>query len=266
MLRHLTRLLVAVGDSVDARRTFELYVDLVLKARETQQPEISLQLKRRLTEDVPASPQEIEQQAEDAEDGGGPQAEERKMQTAEAEIDRDDEFIGALIVGSRLLARDLLEPEEAWRYACLAGDVVSNGDRTGRGVVARLRSEVEECKGIVRMAMAVGGESRDVLLLLTPFRSRPDDAVNLSSSGHQSPDRSDTSRSDRIFRSLPSWILSGGGAICRSRHGVDPLGTGNRLEQCPILAPPSTASDRSKRLGGRVQSRRSGCERLGAGR
>lgn len=159
VLRHLTRLLTSVGDHVDARRTFELYVQLVLKARETAQPEISLQLKRRPTEDEPAGPTEIARQAEEAETKEGPTAEERKTQVAEAEIDGDVDFIRALLVGARLLTKDLDEPDEAWRYACLAGDVIENADKRGRGVMKVLRAEVEECKGVVRMAVAATGES-----------------------------------------------------------------------------------------------------------
>lgn len=155
ILRHLTRLLAALGDSADARRTFELYVQLVLKARETQQPDISLQLKRRPTEDVPAGPAEIAQQAEDAEDEEGEVAEERKSQIAEAELDGDDEFVEALLVGARLLLKDLFEADEAWRYVNLAGDVILNADKRRNPTRQSLRGDVEECKGIVRMAMVM---------------------------------------------------------------------------------------------------------------
>ncbi len=44
LLRHLTRLLQATGSHSDAKRTFELYVQLVLKARQTAQPDVSLKL------------------------------------------------------------------------------------------------------------------------------------------------------------------------------------------------------------------------------
>jgi hypothetical protein len=160
VLRHLTRLLANAGDYSDARRTFEVYVQLVLKARETQQPDISLQLKRRPTEDAAAGPAEIARQAEEAEAEEGPEAEERKAQTAEAETDGDAEFIGALLVGARLLTRDVGEAEEAWRYACLAGDVMENAIRNGRGLSKALQAEVEECKGLVRMAMTAPGGRR----------------------------------------------------------------------------------------------------------
>ncbi|ORY34198.1 hypothetical protein BCR39DRAFT_516718 [Naematelia encephala] len=156
VLRQLTRLLVAVGDKADARRTFELYIQLVLKSRETQQPDISLQLKRRPTDDIAVSPKEIQQQAEqaEAEDNGDRLGEERKGQMPEAEIDNDDNLIGALLIGARLLLKDLGDTDDAWRYAVLVADVVENGARRGRTVRQSLQAEVEEAKGIIRMAMA----------------------------------------------------------------------------------------------------------------
>ena len=157
ILRHLVRLLAAVGDAADARKAFELYVQLVLKARETQQPDISLQLKRRPTEDVAAGPKEIQRQAENAAEEQGEQAEERKTQTAEAEVDNDEEFVEALLVGARLLLKDLSETDEAWRYVCLAGDVIDLSIKYRRTISPNLRGQVEECKGIVRMAMGMKG-------------------------------------------------------------------------------------------------------------
>ncbi|RXK37161.1 hypothetical protein M231_05530 [Tremella mesenterica] len=157
VLRHLTRLLAASGDAADARRTFELYVGLVLKSRQTAQPEVSLQLKRRPTEDMPASPSDIALQAGQAAERDGPMSEERKKQTAEAESDGDEDFVEALLVGARVLLKDLGDAEEAWRYLNLAGDVVIDGDKQGQGCRSNLKAEVEECKGIVRMAMAMQG-------------------------------------------------------------------------------------------------------------
>lgn len=161
LLRHLTRLLAMSGSYTDAKRTFELYVQIVLKDRETKQPEISLQLKRRPTESSPAHPAEIAKQAEEAEDESGPEAEERRGQYAEAESDSNADFVRALIVGSRLLLKDLNEVEEAWRYANLAGKVVSMADQRGqrgKGVSTAVRAQVAECKGTVRMAMAMSSD------------------------------------------------------------------------------------------------------------
>ena len=157
VLRQLTRLLAAVGDSLDARRTFELYVQLVLKARQTAQPEISLQLKRRPTEDLPAHPAEIALQAEAAKEGEGSLADVRKEQTAEVELDTDEDFVVTLLVGARLLVRELNEAEEAWRYTTLAGDVAENAASRGRSLTKATCAKVETCKGIVRMAMTMLG-------------------------------------------------------------------------------------------------------------
>jgi hypothetical protein len=156
VLRHLTRLQAAQGDSVGARRTFELYVQIVLKAKETQQPDVKLQLKRRPTEDSsepPALPTEI---TETTTDGDGRDGEQNNV--AEIEIDSDEQFIACLLVGSKLLWEDIGDVEQAWRYVSLAGDVVEQADKGGKRVKQALRGEVEEYKGIVRMAMAMRGE------------------------------------------------------------------------------------------------------------
>lgn len=157
-LRHLTRLLAASGSFTDAKRNFELYVQIVLKDRETKSPEVSLQLKRRPTDDTPEHPDDIARQAREAEDEVGPEAEERKSQIAEAESDSNTDFVKALVVGSRLLLKDLNEVEEAWRYANLAGKVVSISGSQGKGLPLSVRGEVAECKGIVRMAMAMSSD------------------------------------------------------------------------------------------------------------
>ena len=161
ILRHITRLLVSVGDAKTAQKMFETYVKLVLKSRETQQPEVSLQLKRRPTEDTAAAPKDIEKQASVAEDGDGPKAEQRKDQVAEVEIDSDEDFLQALLVGSRLLIRDIGDANEAWRYVYLAGEVIENADKRGTAWIKdATRGEVEEAKGVVRMAMGTRGKSK----------------------------------------------------------------------------------------------------------
>lgn len=153
VLRHLTRLLASSGNAEDARRTFELYVELVLKARQTHQPESSLQLKRRPAEDDAADAATIAKEAGEAEYQEGALAEERQTQTAEAELDTDEDFVEALLVGSRVLLKDLGEAEDAWRYVVLAGDVIEESHQLGRRISQSLKAEVEECKGIVRIAM-----------------------------------------------------------------------------------------------------------------
>lgn len=137
LLRHLTRLLRATGAFDDARRTFELYVQLVLKARQTAQPDTPLKLETK-PDDRPG----LQASAEVAETEGH----------ADPAADTDEDFIEALVFGVRLLTIDLAQAEEAWRYAVLAGDVVS---LSSRPLPERLRARVEEAKGIVRAAMAV---------------------------------------------------------------------------------------------------------------
>ena len=161
VLGHLTRLLASVGESDDARRLFELYVRLVLKDRETHQPEISLQLKRRPTEGPALSPVEIHQEVMAGEEQNGVAADKTSTQRAEAETESDENFIGALLVGSRLFLRNLGDADEAWSYVTLAGDVAQNASkRQPLALKDSLRAEVEECKGIIRMAMGMRGECK----------------------------------------------------------------------------------------------------------
>ncbi|WVR03497.1 hypothetical protein IAU60_000488 [Kwoniella sp. DSM 27419] len=149
ILRHLTHLLSDVGDSTDARRVFELYVQLVLKSRQTQQPESSLQLRdRHIDEDAPQS----QKTGQDAMISEPTDAERSEALVPESDVDGDDRFVETLLAGTRLLCRDLAEPEEAWRYACLAGDVIAQ-----RPVSPKLRARVEEAKGIVRMTIGAHG-------------------------------------------------------------------------------------------------------------
>lgn len=140
----------------DAKRTFELYVKLVLKSRETAHPESSIQLEDHPTDDPISSPvqptQEVQPTADKEE-----REEEVKEAEEEAEIDGDEVFVKALLVGVRVFCRELGDLEEGWRYACLAREVVrkAEGGRVGQAV----RAEVEEVLGIVRMTMASTGMS-----------------------------------------------------------------------------------------------------------
>ncbi len=149
LLRNLTRLLEATNSPQDAKRTFELYVQLVLKARQTSQPDTSLQLKRRPTEESVVAPADIAKAAASAGHTTAPDS-------AEVVQDSDEDFIEALLVGIRLLTKDLGDACEAWRYAVLAGEVIEQA--SGR-IGMKLKAQVEVCKGIVRVAMAIQGEN-----------------------------------------------------------------------------------------------------------
>lgn len=155
LLRNLTRLLYATGAHGDARKTFELYVQIVLKARQTAQPERALELKPRSFQDdvVPL---------DEAATPAPGDADMREMAETLREANEDDhvEFTEALLLGGKLLAVDEDDPRDAWRYLVLAGEVVQSA---GGAVSNRLKAQVEEAKGITRMALAAQGMS-DTLL------------------------------------------------------------------------------------------------------
>ena len=154
ILRHLTRLQTSQGQITPAKRTFELYVQLVLKARETYRPESKLQLKRHSTEDRPAR-SKVAKEAEEENEGDG--LTERQAETAETEMDTDEHFIEALLVGSRLLLRELRDAEDAWSYVSLAGDAVEAAELAKSPVPKSLHAQVEALKGTIRMAMGSRG-------------------------------------------------------------------------------------------------------------
>lgn len=147
ILRHLVRLLSSSGDPVEARRSFELYVKIVLKSRQTQDPESPLTLERHPTE---TEEDEVFVEAETG-DGSGPS--EREVVELESDMDSDEEFVSALLVGTRLILARFGEAEEAWRYATLAGEVVKRGR-----VSPSMAAKVEQSRGIVRLAMSTSGE------------------------------------------------------------------------------------------------------------
>ncbi|OXH60419.1 hypothetical protein J002_01880, partial [Cryptococcus neoformans] len=158
VLRSLVRILADRQEYSDAKRVFELYVGLVLKARQTAQPEISLQLQRRPTDDDAAHPTDIQRQASQATravDPASPATEALVKQATSAsyEADGDTDFVPTLLAGAKWLTEGLNEPEEAWRYACLAGDVVQIS-KLASADTKQLEARVEEVKGIVRMLMA----------------------------------------------------------------------------------------------------------------
>lgn len=158
VLRSLVRILADRQEYSDAKRVFELYVGLVLKARQTAQPEISLQLQRRPTDDDAAHPTDIQRQASQAARAVDPpspatEALVKQATSASYEADGDTDFVPTLLAGAKWLTEGLNEPEEAWRYACLAGDVVQIS-KLASADTKQLEARVEEVKGIVRMLMA----------------------------------------------------------------------------------------------------------------
>lgn len=132
ILRFLIRILSDREEYTDAKRVFELYVGLVLKARQTAQPDAPQAVPPADTESSPD-----EAPVKDA--------------SSSQEIDDDSEFVSTLLAGAKLLTR-MDQPDEAWRYASLAGDVVQVTKLPAQKKA--LQVNVEEVKGIVRMLMA----------------------------------------------------------------------------------------------------------------
>lgn len=132
ILRFLIRILSDREEYTDAKRVFELYVGLVLKARQTAQPD---------------APQAVPSADTESSPDGAPV----KDASSSQEIDDDSEFVSTLLAGAKLLTR-MDQPDEAWRYASLAGDVVQVTKLPAQKKA--LQVNVEEVKGIVRMLMA----------------------------------------------------------------------------------------------------------------
>lgn len=264
LLRHLTKLLAAVGDSTDAKRVFELYVTLVLKARQTHRPEMALKLQRRPTEDGLSEKGRAETKAEGSEEETPVKAgqstvtstEKPKGQNADSELETDEEFVEALLVGSQLLLKDLGEAEEAWRYVSLAGDVLdASGDL--RGSNRRLvQARVEECKGIVRMAMGMRGEWADRpswvahadRRMIIGYRLRSRNSTGIPGASYK-PLEDFSIPTTFVDCALSFGLLSSRGQIDRRRHCLDPKISRSGLQACPGVAPPSTATFRPGRLG-----------------
>jgi hypothetical protein len=144
ILRHLVNLLSAAAgeDKTEARRTFELYVQLVLKARQAADPDATLAL-RGCEDDA---------RVNDADEA---LVSERERERAELEMgmDDDEEFTATLLVGAGMLLASFDDSEEAWRYVTLASDVTRHG-----AVSPKLAAKVDELRGIVRLVMSTSGE------------------------------------------------------------------------------------------------------------
>ncbi|KJE05812.1 hypothetical protein I311_00538 [Cryptococcus gattii NT-10] len=142
ILRFLIRILSDREEYTDAKRVFELYVGLVLKARQTAQPEAPQPISSANTE---SSPDE---------------ALVKEETSSSQETDDDTEFVSTLLAGAKLLTR-MDQPDEAWRYTSLAGDVVQVTKLPAQKKA--LEVKVEEAKGIVRMLMARSVSSLSLL-------------------------------------------------------------------------------------------------------
>ncbi|TYJ56742.1 hypothetical protein B9479_002512 [Cryptococcus floricola] len=155
ILRNLLRVMVDRKDWVDAKRIFGLYVDLALKARQTMSPEVNLQLQKRPSDEDPHLKPTRRETTSGAVPSPRPAADSPTPPHG-AEADDDYDFVRTLLMGARLLSEHTNEPEEAWRYVTLAGDVVSVSQTLGQKSKARkvLEGRVEEAKGVVRIVMS----------------------------------------------------------------------------------------------------------------
>lgn len=117
-MRHLSHLLYMQGEITTATRTFNLYVQLVSKARQTSAGDVSLQLKRRPTEDPAAPPAEISEDIADEENVA-----QEDLRGMGLDADSDRTFVLALTWGINMLARAAKcssDAKEIERLAALA--------------------------------------------------------------------------------------------------------------------------------------------------
>ena len=150
VLRHLTRLLIATGRVSDAKRVFEIYTRLVLKARQTARPDEGLELPSVGTHEP------VSESKQDPQGGVGVQTTEQLRQGSEVEYERDGPFVSTLVAGAKLLVN--CDPAQAWRYALLAGNVISlhtPDDDNGDPIPPSVRADVEQIKGTIQMTLAL---------------------------------------------------------------------------------------------------------------
>jgi hypothetical protein len=141
IMRHLSNLLLMQDELVTAQRTFKLYVQLVTKSRQTEAGDVSLQLKRRPTDEPAAGPEDIS--AGISEDEG---ISEEMLRGSGLDADSDRTFIQHLIWGVAMLAKSARSFEDARKVeeaAALARSVVDSMQSANKdGIMARvLRSQ-----------------------------------------------------------------------------------------------------------------------------
>lgn len=152
VLRHLTRLLTVAGSPVaDARRTFELYVGLVEKARETAEGD--------------ATPVSVED---------GVEAEPKEIAIIESDDDRT--FVEALVFGARLIGgREGQDPKEGLTVLAKAEDILEKSRSRDIKEDKELRARIEGAKGLLKMALV----ARGACVLVSLRSEHPADIVPL---------------------------------------------------------------------------------------
>ena len=172
ILRHLTRLLLASGNFPEARKTFLLYVQLVIKSRETQAGDISLETKGRgsveLGVEAIDSLEVVEEEiSEDARKNGAPLGGDNTPSSSSSPAEastkpsspqtnseaEDDEltFLGMLIFGIRMFCRygneaDVLEGKH---LITTAMEIVGPGKEKARTFSGHTKGSLLTARGIL---------------------------------------------------------------------------------------------------------------------
>ncbi|KAG9047132.1 hypothetical protein FS837_002963 [Tulasnella sp. UAMH 9824] len=150
VMRHLSHLLLIQDNLVTARRTFELYVRLVDKSRQTAGGDISLQLKRRPTHHPPAAPSAIVPQVADEEGLA-----EDELRGSGVDADSDRTFVHHLIWGVSMLAKftkSHTDAKEVQGLAKLANEVLRSNEYLLEDHV--LVAKVARAEGIAFLVLA----------------------------------------------------------------------------------------------------------------
>ncbi|KAL7411328.1 hypothetical protein BDY24DRAFT_396410 [Mrakia frigida] len=130
ILRHLTRLLLATSAPLDARRTFELYVKIVDKARETS--------------DSPAP-------SSSTPNGNGALAEPKEADAVESDNDRT--FVETLVFGGRLIGKECGDPREGLKFLKKAEELSETSTSVKEDV--ELKARIQGAKGLLKMAWVI---------------------------------------------------------------------------------------------------------------
>jgi len=147
-MRNLTRLLAAQGSVHEAKRTFNLYVQLVSKARQTSAGDVNLQLKRRATTQPAVHPDQIaEESGVDAKLG------------MDEDADDDLTFTEMLVWGVSMLAKispHFADAQEVQKVAQLARSVVESSSELKDN--SRFLAKVLRAEGIASATVALRGK------------------------------------------------------------------------------------------------------------
>ncbi|KAG8935289.1 hypothetical protein FRC01_003040 [Tulasnella sp. 417] len=150
VMRHLSHLLLIQDNPVTAKRTFDLYVKLVSKSRQTAGGDISLQLKHRPTNHPPAAPSGIVPQVADDEGLG-----ENELRGSGVDADSDRTFIHHLIWGVSMLAKfakSHTDAKEVQGLAKLANEVLQSNKHLLKDHA--LVAKVARAEGIAFLVLA----------------------------------------------------------------------------------------------------------------